>query len=253
MLAVERKNIIYSRLVAEGRVLVNDLALEFGVTDETIRRDLDKLEAEGLAEKIYGGALKRDNSFVEQPYIIRKSANVSAKKKIASLAAELISDGSYIALDSGTTSLEVARAISNRNCITVITNSVQILAEVATRSDWTVISTGGVLKNGSLSLVGSTAEKIVSGFHVDIAVCSCKGLSLTDGCTDSSEQEAEIKRQFFKSAKKKILAADSSKLDRVSFADVCKFNDFDVFITEKRPNDEWVEKLAQSNVELIYP
>ncbi len=252
MLAVERKNIIYTRLQENGKVLVNDLAEEFGVSDETIRRDLDKLQEEGLAEKFYGGAIKKENTFFDLPFHVRQGSNTAEKRKIAELILPLIHDGDYIALDSSTTALEVIKAAKSRTNLTVITNSVEILIEFSQRHDWNIISTGGALKTGSLSLVGSTAQKTINEFNVDLCICSCKGFDIERGCTDSSESDAEIKKTLLSIAKRKVLAVDSSKLDKISFAKVCDISYFDTVVTDKAPSSDWKKALQESNAELIY-
>lgn len=252
MLAVERKNIIYTRLCENGRVLVNDLAAEFGVSDETIRRDLDKLEQEGLAEKFYGGAIKVENTFFDLPFHVRQNSNMPEKRKIAELCFPLIHDGDYIAIDSSTTALEIIKAAKSCKNLTVITNSVEVMLEFSQKADWNIVSTGGALKTGSLSLVGGIAEKTLKDFNVDLCICSCKGLDLEKGCTESSEAEATIKIALMKAAKRKIMAVDSTKIGKVSFAKVCEFSEFDTVITDKKPSAELIEALQNSHCELIY-
>ena len=252
MLAIERKNLIYKRLCEQGKVLVNELAAEFDVSDETIRRDLEKLEQEGLAEKFYGGAIKADNTFYDLPFHVRQNSNTQEKKRVAELCLPVINDGDYIALDSSTTALEVIKKATHRKNLTLITNSVEIMLEFSQKSDWNIISTGGSLKTGSLSLVGGIAENTLSNFNVDLCICSCKGLDLNKGCTESSESEAAIKMALIKSAKRKILAVDSTKFNKVSFAKVCEISEFDTVITDKKPSQEWIEALQNSYCELIY-
>ncbi len=252
MLAVERKNLIYTKLCNEGRVLVNDLAAEFGVSDETIRRDLDKLEQEGLAEKFYGGAIKVENTFFDLPFHVRQNSNIAEKQKIAKLCLPLIHDGDYIALDSSTTALEVIKAAKNCRDLTIITNSVEVLLEFSQKADWNIVSTGGSLKTGSLSLVGGISEKTLKGFNVDLCICSCKGLDIAKGCTESSESEATVKVALMQAAKRKIMVVDSAKLGKVSFAKVCELNDFDTVITDKKPSAEWLEAFQSNNCELLY-
>lgn len=252
MLAVERKNLIYTRLCENGRVLVNDLATEFGVSDETIRRDLDKLEQEGLAEKFYGGAIKTKNTFFDLPFHLRQNSNMLEKKKIAELCLPLIHDGDYIAIDSSTTALEIIKAAKSCKNLTIITNSVEVMLEFSQKADWNIVSTGGSLKTGSLSLIGGIAEKTLKDFNVDLCICSCKGLDLDKGCTESSEAEATIKLALMKSAKRKILAVDSTKIGKVSFTKVCEFSEFDTVITDKKPSQEWIEAIQNSRCELIY-
>lgn len=251
MLAIERRNAIVTKVSAEGKVLVADLAKEFDVTEETIRRDLEKLDNDGLVRKTYGGAIKNESFNIDLPFHVRKQTNVESKQKIAALIGEIINDGDYIMLDASTTALCVIKNILNKRNITLITNSIEILLELCNKPEWNVLSTGGMLKEGGLSLVGYQAEKMISGFHVDTAICSCKGLDETNGITDSNERDAEIKKAFFRSANKRVLAADSSKFDRSSFVKVCGFNDIDVVVTEKYPGDTWAERLRQNNIELI--
>ena len=252
MLAIERRNAILAKLSLEGKVVVSDLAKEFDVTEETIRRDLEKLDKDGLARKTYGGAVKNENFNIDLPFHVRKQTNVESKRQIAAQISEMIHDGDYVMLDSSTTALNVIKNILDRKKITLITNSIEILIELCNKPDWMVVSTGGVLKEGGLSLVGYQAERMVSGFHVDIAICSCKGLDGEMGVTDSNERDSEIKKAFFKAANKKVLAVDSSKFDRTSFVKVCSIGEVDTIVTDRDPGDRWRERIKNAGVELIF-
>ena len=252
MLAIERRSAILSKLVVEGKVLVSDLSREFGVTEETIRRDLEKLDNDGLVHKTYGGAVKADNINLDLPFQVRKQKNVENKQRIAAVIAEMIDDGAYLMLDSSTTALCVIQHIINKKNITIITNSVEILIELCNKPDWTVISTGGTLKEGGLALVGYQTEKMLAGFHVDMAICSCKGIDENVGITDSNERDSAIKNAMFKSAKNRILAVDSTKFGHASFVKVCDLGDVDVIVTDTEPEQNWLNKLSQCGVEIKY-
>ena len=252
MLAVERRNAILAKLNAQGKVIVTDLSKEFDVTEETIRRDLEKLDNDGLAKKTYGGAIANQNFNIDLPYKVRKRANVELKQKIAEKIAEMIHDGDYIMLDASSTAIYVTKCISNRKNITLITNSVEIMLELADKSDWNILSTGGSLKKGALSLVGASAERMIREFHVDLAVCSSKGIDLNMGITDSNEKDSEIKRAIFAAANRKVLAVDSTKFDKISFVRVCDISDIDTVVTDTQPPERWVEHLKGKNVELVY-
>ncbi len=252
MLAIERRNAILAKLNAEGKVIVADLSREFDVTEETIRRDLEKLDKEGIAKKTYGGAVINQSLNTDLPFNVRKRANVELKQNIAAKIAELIGDGDYIMLDSSSTAKFVTKFIKDRKNITLITNSVEIMFELADKEDWNILSTGGTLKKGALSLVGSSAEKMIRGFHVDLAVCSSKGLDIKMGITDSNEKDSEIKRAIFAAAEKKVLAIDSTKFDKISFVRVLDVNEVDVVVTDQKPSERWVEHFKNNNVELIY-
>ncbi len=252
MLAIERRNMILARLQSEGKVIVADLSREFDVTEETIRRDLEKLDNEGLAKKTYGGAVLNQNLNTDVPFNVRKRSNVELKQRIAEKIAALIQDGDFLMLDASTTAIHVAKSIKNRKNITLITNSVEILLELSDKEGWNVLSTGGVLKQGSLSLVGSSAERMIRGYHVDLAVCSSKGIDLNMGVTESNEKDSEIKRAIFSSANHKVLAIDSTKFDRISFVRVYDLNDIDTIVTDAAPSERWIDYCKQHNIELIY-
>ena len=252
MLAIERRNAILARLTLEGKVIVADLAREFDVTEETIRRDLEKLDREGLAKKTYGGAVLNQNLNTDVPFNVRKRSNVELKQRIAEKIAALIQDGDFLMLDASTTAIHVAKSIKNRKNITLITNSVEILLELSDKEGWNVLSTGGVLKQGSLSLVGSSAERMIRGYHVDLAVCSSKGIDLSMGVTESNEKDSEIKRAIFSSANHKVLAIDSTKFDRISFVRVYDLNDIDTIVTDAAPSERWIDYCKQHHIELIY-
>ena len=252
MLAIERRNTILARLSLEGKVIVSDLAREFDVTEETIRRDLEKLDKEGLAKKTYGGAVANQNSNTDLPYSVRKRANVERKQHIAEKIGEMIHDGDRIMLDASSTAIFVAKIIKSRKNITLITNSVEILLELADKDGWNILSTGGALREGALSLVGMSAEKMIRGFHVDLAVCSCKGIDMNMGITDSNERDSEIKQAIFAAADRKVLAVDGTKFDKISFVHVCDCGEVDTVVTDSQPSERWVEYLKNKQVELIY-
>lgn len=252
MLAIERRNEILAKLMIEGKVIVSDLSKEYNVTEETIRRDLEKLDNDGLAKKTYGGAVRNESFNVDVPYNVRKQTNVEGKQYIAGLIGSMINDGDYIVLDASTTALFVVKNIIQRKKITLITNSIEILLELSNKSDWNILSTGGVLKEGGLSLVGYQAEKMISAFHVDLAVCSCKGLDGEKGITDSNEKDAEIKKAFFKAAKKKVLAVDHTKFDKISFVQVGDIGSVDMIVTDTEPPEAWKRNFADADVDVRY-
>lgn len=252
MLAIERRNAILARLNTQGKVIVTDLSREFDVTEETIRRDLEKLDNEGLAKKTYGGAVANQNLNIDLPYNVRKRANVELKQKIAEKIAEMIHDGDYIMLDASSTAIYVTKCIADRKNITLITNSVEVMFELADKSDWNILSTGGALKKGALSLVGASAERMIRGFHVDLAVCSSKGIDINMGVTDSNEKDSEIKRAIFAAANRKVLAVDNTKFDKISFVRVCDLADIDTVVTDCQPPERWIEHFKEKNVELVY-
>ena len=183
---------------------------------------------------------------------MRESVNVEQKQTIADKIFDIIQDGDRIMADSSSTALYIIKRIKEKKNLTIITNSVKILLELAEKPDWTVLSTGGVLKKGALSLTGSSAEKMISSYHVDIAICSCKGLDMFLGVTDSNENDSQIKQAMLASAEKRILALDSEKFDKKSFVKVCNADDVDVIVTDSEPVEKWVSFCNENNIELVY-
>ncbi len=252
MLPIERKNEILSKLMLDGKVVVSDLAETFNVTEETIRRDLDKLEKEGLAKKTYGGAVRNESLNVDLPLTIRKQTNVDSKKYIAELISDFIEDGDHILFDSSTTALYTMKSIFTKNNLTIITNSVEMLIDAPQKNDWKIISTGGNFSQASLSFTGLRAEEVIKSYHADIAVISCKGMDMTMGFTDTSDQNAQLKKAFMCSAKKVIIGVDSSKFDKISFVKFAGFDNIAAIVTDREPDDKWKAFLEDKNIRLYY-
>ena len=250
MLSLERRNLIIQKLNLEGKIIVSVLSREFGVTEETIRRDIEKLERDGLATKTYGGAISTSSSNQDLPYKVRKKSNVELKQKIAAEVAAMIKDGDQIMLDASSTSLFVVRQIKSLNDITIITNSLEILIELADKTGWTILSTGGSLREGAYSLSGSSAENMIRNHHVDLAICSAKGIDPRMGITESNEKDAEMKKAIFNAANTKILAVDHTKFDKISFIKVCDIKDVDLIVTDQNPGPAWEKRFADQDVDL---
>jgi DeoR/GlpR family transcriptional regulator of sugar metabolism len=251
MLAIERKNEILSILQKEQRVLVAELSQRYQVTEETIRRDLEKLEREGFVKKTYGGAVLNKNSTIDMPLKIREKTNRKEKQRIAQRVASLIEDGESIMLDGSSTSLMIAQELKKKKKLTVITNSVEVLIELAGGEGIKVISTGGTLRESSLSLVGAAALDVLRRYNVDKAILSCKGIDMGKGVTDSHEMEADVKICMRSCAKTTILAADSSKLGNVFFAKIMDLSEGDILVLDKNPKKEWMNFLEKRGVQLV--
>lgn len=252
MFAIERRRKIISLLEEQSSVMVPELGKFFKVTEETIRRDLEKLEKDGLLKRTHGGAVAIENTNIELPIKIREITNIENKKNIAAKVSELIEDGDTIALDSSTTSLQVAKFIKSKKRITVITNAINIVYELSNASDFTVICIGGNLRVKSMSFVGHLAEESIEKYNVDKAIVSCKGIHLEKGVTESNEAEAEVKKSMIEAADKVYLLADSSKFNKISFVNMIKIEEVDTIFTEKKFSDEWEQLLERKNVKTSY-
>ena len=253
MLAVERRKLILEKVHAEKKVIVSELSKEFEVSEETIRRDLDKMALEGHVIKSYGGAVINEIGSIDLPFNVRWKANSVGKQKIADLLSRVICDGDSIFLDASSTAVAIAKAIRNKRGLTIITNSLEIAIELLDVSECKVILTGGEIVSTAFGVVGHVTDKTIRSYYLDKAVISCKGLDLEKGFTDSDERHANNKRSMLESAKSKILAIDNSKLDKISFAKIGKLSDLDMIVTDVKPEEKWLQKFAEYNVECIYP
>lgn len=252
MLAQERRNIILEELQNKKKVIVSELGKTFQVSEETIRRDLEKLANDGFAIKSYGGATLNENTNIDLPFNIRKKHNTSQKQKIAKLFENLIDDGDYITIDASSTAIFIARAIKHKKNLTIITNSIEIMFELSDMDNWQVISTGGNLKMGYLALVGPQVSESIKDYHVEKSILSCKGIDREKGITDGSHDFAQVKKSMINSANKNILAVDSTKFDQKAFIVFDNFKQVDIVVTDKKPSDLWLEFFATKNIECIY-
>lgn len=252
MLAIERKKKIMSLLQENNSVLVPELSKYFGVTEETIRRDLEKLEKEGLLIRTYGGAILNESNNVDVPLTIREGTNIRGKQSIGIKVADYIENGDTIMLDSSSTALQVAKAIKTKKNLTVITNSVKIVMELADAKECKVISTGGMLRNSSLSFVGYVTEKLIESYNVNKAIIGCKGIDIDKGITESNEMEAHVKNAMADQSKEVILVVDHSKFDRVSFIKIINFDKIDIIFTDNKLSEEWEQYISKNNIKLIY-
>jgi DeoR/GlpR family transcriptional regulator of sugar metabolism len=252
MLAFERREKILYELQINKKVFVGDLARQFKVSPETIRRDLEKLEQDGIVTKSYGGARLNSHTNEDLPYKTRHAANLKAKIRISRHISALIGENTTIMADSGSTVFEALKELGRaKSHITVITNSVMALTELSS-SELTMISTGGNLRKHSGSLVGSTAAAAIRRYNVDVAVLSCKALSMQNGITDSNQPESDIKTVMVQQAAKVILLADQTKFNETAFIRLFPFKNIDCLVTDKKPDKKWLRFLGENNVRVIF-
>lgn len=253
MLAIERRNEILEKLQMERRVVVSELSQFYDVSEETIRRDLEKLVVDGYAIKSYGGAVINENSNIDLPFNVRKNRNVIGKQRMAEMIASRVKDGENVILDASSTAVYIAKALKEKKNLIVITNSIEIVMELLDVPGVTVISTGGVSREGSFALVGPQTDRMIRSYHVDKALISCKGFDLDTGFMDSDELHANNKRTMLKAARERILAVDSSKFGKSAFITVGTLEDITAVVTDEHPGEEWLKKFEESGVECIYP
>lgn len=248
---IERRSKIMSILYEKRSILVQEAAAAFGVTEETIRRDLKELEAQRLLSRTYGGAvLAADDIRSETPLEIREGINIAGKDAIGRFAANLINDGDTVLLDASTSSLYVAKHIKKKKGLTVITNAEHIILELASCSDMTLISTGGILRSNSLSYVGRAAENAISNYYANKLFFSCKGFSPKSELTDSNEQESEVRKTMIRCSNQVIFLCDHTKFDKVGYVNTARLSDIHTIITDSPLPESWKGYLSGSPVHI---
>jgi len=231
MLAEQRQREILHRLAQAGAVRVGELARQFPVTEETIRRDLAKLDKEKKLRRTHGGAVSVASTEIDQPFEVRQTANLQAKQAIAREAIGFIEPGDVIALDSSSTAYEVARLIPDKP-LTVITNAYEAAGELISRQQVAVYSTGGRLDRVGRCFLGSIAEQTLRHLSVNKLFFSCKGLDLERGLSEDHDEHARINQQLMGSAEQRFLLVDSSKFDLRALAFFARVEQMTTIITD---------------------
>jgi DeoR family transcriptional regulator, aga operon transcriptional repressor len=233
LLNEERRRAILETLNREGRVLVLELAKRFETSQVTIRKDLEALDAHGLIHRTHGGALPAREGALEDPTLREKEKlHHQEKLRIAEAAARMVQEGQVVILDSGTTTTEIARALRNFRNLTIVTNAVNIAAELSGTAV-EVILTGGTLRKNSFSLVGPIAEETLHRLHADLLFLGVDGFDVQYGLSTPNLLEAKVNRVMVEIAKRKVAVCDSSKFGRRSLSLIAAPSALDEVITDR--------------------
>ena len=234
LLNEERRREILRTLNRDGRVLVKDLARQFRISQITIRKDLEFLDARGVIQRTHGGALPVQTGALLDPTLREKEKlHRRQKMQIALAAARLVEEGQSVLLDSGTTTTAIARALKDMSRLTVITNAINIAAELAgTHID--VILTGGMLRKNSFSLVGPLAERTLRQLSADILFLGVDGFDTKSGLFTPNLLESEVNRAMVEISRRTVAVCDSSKFGRRSLCNIMPVSAVHEVITDKQ-------------------
>lgn len=215
---------------------VDSIAAELDVSRETIRRDLSTLAGQGLVVRTRGGATAPGTSLTELDLSVRSDEHRQEKQAIARAVADLVDDGVSLALDSGTTTAEIARALRGRR-ITVVTPSLPVINELA-GTDTAVLVVGGLLRGRSMGMVGPVAEQVTRQFHCDYAFVSAPAISPEQGVMDTDMDSIAVKQGLLAGARQAYAVLDHTKLDRTAFATVCPLDALTGLVTDSGADPE---------------
>ena len=246
-----RLSAILERLADGGSLAVAELADNLAVSPATVRRDLVMLEQQRLLARTHGGAIAHAVSY-ELPLRYKGVRHAEDKRRIAREAATHVSEGMAIGLTGGTTATEVARALADRQKLTIVTNALNIASELAVRPKLKLIVTGGVVRGESYELSGPIAEASLAGLNLDIAFIGVDGIDGKAGCTTHQEVEAHTNGVMIARARRVIVVADSSKIGRVAFARICDITSVSGLITDLPDDTDAVRALSESGVSVKF-
>jgi len=250
--AKTRRSRIEERVRADGEAGYADLAADFDVSEMTIRRDMEALETLGVVRRVVGGAIALKGKDTEPAFETRVADAAEEKRHIADAVADLISRGETLILDSGSTALAVAQSLRGRHLeLTVLTPSVLAALELVDQKNTTVVLTGGELRPGELSLIGPAAEDTLSNYNCDTFVMGVAGIDGLRGISDYHQADSRVKRAASNRADRVIVAADRSKLGRVTFTSIAALSEIDVLITDGDPQHPALVAARAAGVDVI--
>jgi DeoR/GlpR family transcriptional regulator of sugar metabolism len=252
MLYIERLFMIKQMLLKQESVSVNELSKYLKVAGETIRRDLDKIANEDAnVVRVHGGAYYAKPG-LDTPYSIRESAIIAEKEQIAQNCFRFIRNNDCLMMDCSTTTLSLANLLAKTDLnLTVITNAPHVVDALAKSENIRIICIGGCYDAVSRSFLGPNAIEQLAGYHADQAFVSCSGLHMEFGVSDSSEEEAALRRLMLKNSKSRNLLIDSSKFGRCKTNKIVELEQVDAIFTDKEPNGEWLKLITKNNVRLF--
>ncbi len=248
---MRRKEYIQQKINEQNSVQVSKLAVELNVSEMTIRRDLAELEKLGVLRKTHGGAVKDVSRSYEPPFSLRQHKALDEKKAIAKEALKYINEGDTIALDSGTTTVELAKELVSFTNLTIATTSLHIATIFLNHPTITLLLSGGVLRNNEGSVVGSFAQNNFKSLYFDTFFVSGGAISCDSGLTDYIIEDAAIKRLIMSHSKKTIALMISEKFGQHTFAQFASLSELDVLISGKVPTLAMQEALQKEKVKTI--
>ncbi|MBJ7313446.1 DeoR family transcriptional regulator [Rugamonas sp. CCM 8940] len=247
----QRRESILQMLTQHGSVQVAELVERLGVSAVTIRSDLSALESQGLATRSHGGAILTRTPPPEHTIDQKDAINHEQKERIGALAARLVQPGDNIIIDSGTTTISLARQLREAQNVTVLTNGLNIAWELAHTPGVDLILTGGLLRKQSLSVQGSQAEACLQAYSFDKLFLGVDGFDLQFGVTTHHEAEASLNHKMVERAKKIIVLTDASKFGRVSLHRIVQLDRVHTVVTDASISPEYREGLQALGIELL--
>ncbi len=244
----ERQNKIVTLLRSKGRLSVADIVEQFQVSEATARRDLELLAEQGRVQRVYGGALPVSLALPEQPILLREQEQTLEKQRIGEAAAALVKAGETLFLGSGSTVLEVARKLPGEHNLTVITNSLPVLNELAGHPEITLVAMGGMMRSSELSFIGHITEQALTEVRVEKVFIGIHAISLEHGLTNDYLAETMTDRAIIKAGREVIVVADHTKVNTVATAFLAPVASIHRLVTDLATPPEFVAGLREAGI-----
>lgn len=248
----ERRHEILERVLHDGRVAVVELSEALGVSEVTIRADLQALADQNLVVRIHGGAIPVSRLSPDLSFTLRRQQQVMAKDHIGRAAAAMIHDGDAIFLDTSSTALAIARHVSHLRHVTVVTNSIAIVQELMDAPEISVVVPGGRLRRETASLIGTDGLAQLARYNVQKGFFGAHGLSLVEGLTDVSSDEADVKRVMVERCSQTIAVVDATKWGRVGLASFAYIDDLDTIVTDHNAPADLVAEVQARSIQVLH-
>ncbi len=245
-----RQDAILGLLRMQERVGTTDLAGHFDVSIQTIRSDLRDLSHAGLVDRIHGGA-RRVISASNRDYGERRRLNADRKEKIGQLAAMLIPNNCSVALNIGTTTEQVARALGDHSDLVVLSNNINIINTLMGTRSKELILVGGAVRQSDGAIVGEDAVEFISRFKVDFAVIGASALDADGSVLDYDTREVSVARAILRNARTRLLVCDGSKFERTASVRICDISELDYVITDAAPPQGFVDAARRAQTEIL--
>ena len=243
-----RREQILAYLSQRERTSVGDLSQVLGVSEVTVRKDLDQLEAQGMLTRVHGGAVVSGRGRLERYFATREQEHLEEKRRIAQAAAALVQSGQQIFLDASTTALQVARLIKDREDLIVVTNGLYIALELNFSADITTIVVGGTMRHRSSSLVGNFNFNSLQRLRLDLGFFGARGVTARDGLMEGNLDEAQLKQLMVSASATVVGIVDSSKFDDLAFNVFALPPEISRIITDDRAPAPVVAALRAQNI-----
>jgi len=253
LLAEKRHNHILEQLRSTGRIHVGSIARQLGVTEVTIRRDLDRLQKNGLLKKTYGGAVLSGPNEINLSVRYRQTRNLAAKKVIGKLAGQLIKDGDNIYLEAGSTCYEIIPYLAQYKELTIIVNSLHLMSRLHELTRHKVIITGGQYRPERMDMIGPTAEAAITQLGGFTAFTGADDISIEAGISGADVATVTFAKLVLRQAAKIIFVGDHSKFDNPALYKIADLERLDYIVTNSRPAEAWCRIAEAKNITLIYP